>query len=430
MKVEVKIPEVGESISEATIGQWLKEDGDYVEADEVICEVESEKATVEIAAEQAGKLEILVEADETVEVGSVIAKIDADAAEEESESVLKKEQKEKQKKKESKEKEGKEPEAETEQKETESEKEVKTDQKKKLTPLAAKISEQEGIDLEGITGTGPEGRITKEDVLKRSQKTEKAADKKSAEKTETTKSAEPPKEKEQKAGEKRKRMSTFRQTIARRLLEAKHETAMLTTMNEVDLSKVKAIRAQYKDLFAEKHDVKLGFMSFFARACSVALKEFPLVNARIDGQDIVFHDHVDISIAVSTPKGLVVPVVRNIDKMSLAEIERTILDLAQRARDNKLSIDEMSGGTFSITNGGVFGSLISTPIINHPQSAILGMHTIQDRPVVRDGQIVIRPMMYVALSYDHRLIDGKESVSFLVRVKELLEDPTRILLDV
>ncbi len=205
---------------------------------------------------------------------------------------------------------------------------------------------------------------------------------------------------------------------------------MLTTMNEVDLSGVKAIRARYKDIFAEKHDVKLGFMSFFARACTIALKEFPLVNARIDGQDIVYHDHVDISIAVSTPKGLVVPVVRNIDKMTLAEIERTVLDLAQRARDNKLSIDEMSGGTFSITNGGVFGSLISTPIINHPQSAILGMHTIQDRPVVRNGEIVIRPMMYVALSYDHRLIDGKESVSFLVRVKEVLEDPTRILLDV
>lgn len=411
MKIEVKIPAIGESINEATIGRWLKEDGSFVKIDDVLCEVESEKATVEIVAEDEGILKIIVPEGETVEIGAVIAEINKDGkapaekepAEEKEESALplKKEEAE----------------------------------KSKISPLAANILKEAGIATESVRGSGAAGRITKSDALKavESVKKEEAGAKEII--PPTTKTEQPAvagtiKEAEGMRSIRRERMTTLRKTIARRMLEARQGTAMLTTINEIDMSAIMAARAKYKEKFKEKYDVSLGFMSFFVKAVSIALQEFPVINAMIDGDDIVYHDFCDIAIAVSTPKGLVVPVIRNAEKLTMAEIEKTVLELAVKARDNKLTIEEMTGGTFSITNGGVFGSLISTPLINSPQSAILGMHTIQERPVAVQGEVHIRPMMYVSLSYDHRLIDGKESVSFLVRVKEILEDPLRLLLHV
>ncbi len=406
MKLDVKIPELGESISEATIGTWLKQDGDAVEMDEIICEIESEKATVELPAENAGIISILISEGETVAIGSIIAAIEtngvtdvninyesAKAEPENSEQavngLLKEQITEK----------------------------TGTSSKTKITPVAQNILKSSGIDAENIPGTGAEGRITKQDVL--AVIDAQRSDKQQQQIIPTARRTE-----------RREKMTTLRRTISRRLLEAKNNTAMLTTINEVDMSAIKELRVRYKEPFKEKHGIGLGFMSFFAKAVSLALQEFPVINASIDKEDIVYHDFHDIGIAVSTDRGLVVPVVRDVQNLSMADIEKEIDQLASKARDNKLSIDEMTGGTFSITNGGVFGSLISTPLINIPQSAILGMHTIQDRPVVRDGEIVIRPMMYIALSYDHRLIDGKESVSFVMRLKEILEDPVRLLLDV
>ncbi len=409
MKIEVKVPAIGESITEVTMGSWLVEDGAYVEEDDVICEIESEKATVEVTAEKNGVLHQQAGEGDTLAIGAVIATIDTDASDASAASD----------------------DAQAEEKnavveETEQQNVSGTDEPK-VSPVAANILQEAGIDPKGIKGTGVGGRITKNDALKareskpadtREVKTEKSAPVGSKDSVPFNRT------------ERRERMSTLRRTIARRLLDAKHGTAMLTTFNEVDLSRVKEVRAAYKDVFKEKHGVGLGFMSFFTRAVTIALKEVPGVNAMIDGDEIVYHDYADIGIAVSTDKGLVVPIIRNAESMSLAQIEAEVVRLATRARDGKLTIDEMTGGTFTITNGGVFGSMMSTPIINAPQSAILGMHAIKDRPVVVDGAIVIRPMMYLAMSYDHRIIDGKESVTFLKTVKELLEDPIRMLLDV
>ncbi|GAB4333314.1 MAG: 2-oxoglutarate dehydrogenase complex dihydrolipoyllysine-residue succinyltransferase [Calditrichia bacterium] len=418
----ITVPQVGESISEVTIGQWLKSDGEMVKADEVICEIESEKATIEIVAPNTGRLSVKVPEGETVAVGTEIGSVDDSAAGETAEKAESEPQK-----------------APPVAEEKPPVEEKAPARQVKATPVAAKLMQEKGLSAESVSGSGPQGKITKSDVLKAAEKppapAEVAAPKAEAvsggKKQVEAKAPEAPAK--AKAGERvarRVKMSTLRKTIARRLVEAKNNTAMLTTFNEVDMGPIMEARKKYKDLFFEKHQIKLGFMSFFVKACATALLEVPEVNASIDGDEIVYHDYCDISIAVSTPQGLVVPVIFNAHQLTLAEIEKEVARLADRARNKKLTIEEMSGGTFSITNGGVFGSLLSTPIINPPQSAILGMHKIQERPMALNGEVVIRPMMYVSLSYDHRIIDGKESVTFLVRVKELLEDPLRLLLDV
>lgn len=392
MALEIKIPAVGESITEVTLTQWLKEDGDYVEMDEVICELESDKATLELTAEASGVLKISAQEDETVEIGAVVGTIDT-SAEAPKDAAPKKEEKK-------------------EEKSTAPKKESASDTNKTYatgtpSPSAQKILDEKGVSASDVKGSGKDGRITKADAL--------------AAELSVTSNEEKSRE------QRREKMTNLRKAVARRLVSVKNETAMLTTFNEVNMKPIMDIRAKYKNQFKETHGVGLGFMSFFIKAVSNALKEFPAVNAMIDGDEVVFNDYSDVSIAVSAPKGLVVPVIRNAEAMNFAEIESEVVRLAKKARDNKLSIEEMTGGTFTITNGGVFGSLLSTPIINPPQSAILGMHNIVERPMVIDGEIVARPMMYVALSYDHRIIDGRESVSFLVRVKQQLENPVQLL---
>ncbi|NGM66948.1 2-oxoglutarate dehydrogenase complex dihydrolipoyllysine-residue succinyltransferase [Sphingobacterium sp. SGR-19] len=412
MSLEIKVPAVGESITEVTLAQWLKQDGDYVEMDENIAELESDKATFELPAEKAGILKIIAQEGDTLEIGAVVCTIEdgdapaggtdkqeeAPAAKEETTAPAKEE--------------------------TESSDSYAAGT---ASPAAAKILREKGIDPSTIKGTGKDGRITKEDA-------EKAQAKPAAPKAESKPAAAPaastPVAAAGSRNERREKMTSLRKTIAKRLVSVKNETAMLTTFNEVNMQPIMDLRAKYKDAFKEKHGVGLGFMSFFTKAVTMALKEWPAVNARIEENEIVYSDFADISIAVSAPKGLVVPVIRNAESMSLYQIEKEVINLATKARDNKLTIEEMTGGTFTITNGGVFGSMMSTPIINAPQSAILGMHNIVQRPVAENGQVVIRPMMYIALSYDHRTIDGRESVSFLVRVKQLLEDPARLLLEV
>lgn len=419
----MKVPSVGESISEVILASWLKNDGDYVEMDEVIAEMESDKATFELTAEQAGILRIKAQEGDTIPIGDVVCVIeegeapagsDGDAADVADQPAGSQEAFEK------------------EEKEPVS---GKTATDKIPSPAAAKILAEKGIDPASVEGTGKDGRITKEDALKAEAPKASAGASADAGKKQASSPAQPSRVQagENKRGsreERRERMSSLRRTIARRLVEVKNDTAMLTTFNEVDMSAVMELRAKYKDKFKEKYGVGLGFMSFFSKACCQALKEFPAVNSRLDGDELVYQDYVDISIAVSTPRGLVVPVIRNAETLSLDEIESHVIDLAIKARDGKLTIEEMTGGTFTITNGGVFGSMLSTPIINAPQSAILGMHNIVERPVVVNKEIVIRPVMFVALSYDHRVIDGKESVSFLYRVKELLEDPARLLIGI
>ena len=417
--VEVKIPAVGESITEVTIASWNKKEGDAVKMDEVLCELESDKATFELPAEAAGTLHIVAQAGQTVPVGGVVATIAVGAGQA-----------------------APAPSAPAPAAQPAPASNGHSSDRNGVTPVAAAILADKGIDPKSIQGTGEGGKITKADALKagstgqgRSDGSAQAAAPAPQPAQPTPQSAAQPQTSNLKLqtdlrGERRQRMTSLRRTIARRLVAVKNETAMLTTFNEVDMKPIMDLRAKFKDKFKEKHGVGLGFMSFFAKAVCVALKEFPAVNAQIDGEEIVYHDYCDISVAVSTERGLVVPVVRNAEKMSFAEIEKEIIALATKARDNKLTIEEMTGGTFTITNGGVFGSMLSTPIINAPQVAILGMHNIVERPVVVNGEIVVRPIMYVALSYDHRIIDGKESVSFLVRVKQLLEDPTRLLLDV
>jgi len=397
MSIEIKVPPVGESITEVVLSSWKKADGDFVEMDEIIAELESDKATFELTAEKAGILKISAKEGDTLEIGATVCSIEEGAAPATKAPTA----------------------APVAEKASPTATEVKsaTYAAGAPSPAAAKILAEKGLDT--TSGTGVGGRITKEDALKAQPG---AAPKVAA----PVKAAVPAGSR----GERREKMSSLRKTVAKRLVAVKNETAMLTTFNEVDMQPIMEIRAKYKDKFKEKHGVGLGFMSFFTKAVCEALKEFPAVNARIEGEEIVFNDFADISIAVSAPKGLVVPVIRNADTLSLAQIEQAVMELAIKARENKLAIDEMTGGTFTITNGGVFGSMMSTPIINAPQSAILGMHNIVERPVAIGGQVVIRPIMYVALSYDHRIIDGRESVGFLVRVKQLLEDPARMLLEI
>jgi 2-oxoglutarate dehydrogenase E2 component (dihydrolipoamide succinyltransferase) len=397
---EMKVPAVGESITEVTISTWLKKDGDFVKLDEVIAEVESDKATFELPAEANGILRIIAQEKTTLPIGGLICKIEVT--------------------------EGGAPAA------TPAAQPANTTTPASTTsyaagtpsPAAAKILDEKGIASSQVSGTGVGGRITKEDAIKAQVSTP-------AKETKPAPALAPPVIASGGARtERREKMTSLRKTIARRLVAVKNETAMLTTFNEVDMKPVMDLRSKYKDQFKEKYGVGLGFMSFFTKAICVALKDFPAVNASIDKDEIVYHDYCDISIAVSTPRGLVVPVIRNAESLSMAQIESEVVRLATKGRDGKLSIEEMTGGTFSITNGGVFGSMLSTPIINPPQSAILGMHNIVERPIAIKGEVVVRPIMYLALSYDHRIIDGRESVSFLVRVKEMLEDPGRLILGV
>lgn len=391
---EMKVPAVGESINEVTISSWLKKDGDLVRLDEVIAEVESDKATFELPAEANGILRIVAKAKETLPIGGLICRIElADVPASPSPSS------------------GQQPTSPASTPKVESA--AATNYASgHPSPAAAKILEEKGVAASTVSGSGPGGRVTKEDAAK------------------ATPAAPAKHPSSSGRGKRSEKMTSLRKTISKRLVAVKNETAMLTTFNEVDMKPVMDLRARYKDKFKEKYGVGLGFMSFFTRAVCVALKEWPAVNAQINGDEVVYHEYCDISIAVSTPRGLVVPVIRNAEQLAFHEIEAEIARLAGRGREGKLSIDEMTGGTFSITNGGVFGSMLSTPILNPPQSAILGMHNIVERPVVKDGQIVIRPVMYLALSYDHRIVDGRESVSFLVRVKELLEDPGRLVLEI
>lgn len=415
--IDIKVPTVGESISEVTLLKWLKSDGEYVERDEVIAELESEKATFEVNAEQAGSLKISAKEGDTLKIGDVLASIDESAAKPEGKpaptnGAPKAEKSEKTTPAQEKKDEASAAKPASEAKPAQDQSTVtQVPNDIKASPIAAAIIADKKVDPKSVTPSGFYGKILKNDVLEALNHPGRTPGK-------DLFSREVKKEK----------MSQLRKTIARRLVESKNTTAMLTTFNEADMSKILEIRNKHKDKFKEIHGVGLGFMSFFAKACCFALQEWPSVNAYIDGNEIVYHDYCDISIAVSTPRGLTVPVIRNVESLGMAEIERQVMELAAKARDNKLSLEELQGGTFTITNGGVFGSLMSTPIINLPQSAILGMHKIQERPVVVNGQIVIRPMMYLALSYDHRIVDGRESVSFLVRVKELLENPEQLLI--
>ncbi|MGI8600046.1 MAG: 2-oxoglutarate dehydrogenase complex dihydrolipoyllysine-residue succinyltransferase [Chitinophagaceae bacterium] len=405
--IEIKVPTVGESINEVTLIKWLKNDGDYVERDEVIAELESEKATFEVNAEQAGVLKTVGKEGDTLNIGDVVAQIDDKAAKPEGSATSEKAEEKKEDSKVETPKAEKKPEATNG---TGKPAKEKQQSEVKATPVASAMIADKKIDPKKIQASGFNGKILKDDVLDILENPGRKPGQEAFSRTEG-----------------REKMSNLRKTVSRRLVEAKNTTAMLTTFNEVDMTKIMALRTQYKDKFKESHQVNLGFMSFFIKACCYALAEWPAVNAYIDGTDIIYHNYCDISIAVSAPKGLVVPVIRNAESLSMAEIEKKVIEVATKARENKLTLEEMQGGTFTLTNGGVFGSLLSTPIINIPQSAILGMHKIEDRPVVVDKQIVIRSMMYLALSYDHRIVDGKESVSFLVRVKELLENPELLL---
>jgi len=399
---EMIVPTVGESITEVTISSWLKADGDFVELDEIIAEIDSDKATFELPAEANGILRIVAQEDETIEIGASICKIEvmevapsapetpAPAVAEATNTIAAVES---------------------------------TYATGHASPAAAKILAEKGIDPSQVKGSGVDGRISKEDA----EKAQKAAPKAAApSKQEATTAPIIPGSR----NDRREKMSSLRKTVAKRLVSVKNETAMLTTFNEVNMKPIMDLRKKYKEKFKEKYEVGLGFMSFFTKAVSMAAQEWPSVNARIDGNEIVYNDFVDVSIAVSAPKGLVVPVIRNAESMTFEQVEREVVRLATKARNNKLTIEEMTGGTFTLTNGGIFGSMLSTPIINAPQSAILGMHNIVERPMAVNGEVQILPIMYLALSYDHRIVDGRESVSFLVRVKELLEDPTRLLLGI
>ncbi len=386
--IEIKVPTVGESISEVSLAKWLKKDGQWVERDEVLAEIESEKATFEINAEQAGLLKIIANEGDTLGIGDVVCSID-DKAERPAEL----------------------PQEAKEEKSNKAEKASETAKADvKASPVAAAIIADKKVDAKGIAASGSGGKILKQDVLDA-----------------LSNPGRKPGAELFTRNERKEKMTQLRKTVSRRLVEAKNTTAMLTTFNEVDMSAIMEIRTKHKDKFKEFHGVGLGFMSFFTKACAYALQEWPAVNAYISNDEIIYHDYCDISIAVSAPKGLVVPVIRNAESLSMAQVEKKVVELATKARDNKLTLEEMQGGTFTITNGGVFGSLMSTPIINIPQSAILGMHKIEERAMVVNGQIVAKPMMYLALSYDHRIIDGRESVGFLVRVKELLENPALLL---
>lgn len=396
--IEMRVPEVGESITEVTLASWTKEEGEFVELDEIIAEIESEKATFELPAEGNGILKQVAKEDQVLQIGDLICTIEESSTPKSNEPKL-----------------DPTPSVASETREEGGY------AKGHASPAAAKMLDEKGISPKSVVGTGVGGRITKEDAQNASLEQKPAA-----------KPVEKAEEPAVTGGrnETRKKMSSLRKTVSRRLVAVKNETAMLTTFNEVNMKPIMDLRTRYKEQFKEKHDIGLGFMSFFIKAATVALQEWPSVNAMIDGDEMIYHDFCDVSIAVSAPKGLVVPVIRNAEGLDFPGIEKEVKRLALKARDNKLTIPEMTGGTFTITNGGVFGSMMSTPIINAPQSAILGMHNIVERAVVENGEVVVRPMMYLALSYDHRIIDGRESVSFLVRLKELLEDPSRLLLNV
>lgn len=391
--IEMKVPSPGESITEVQIAKWTKKDGDYVEKDEEICEIDSDKATLTLSAEASGTLKLLAKDGDTIAVGSVVCTIDTDGK---GESTAAKPAA-------APAKEVKAPVA----AETKAPAKEKSYTEGVPSVAAEKMMREQGLSAADLTATGKGGRITKADVLNpvASQGSARTGER----------------------NQRREKMTMLRKKVAERLVSVKQETAMLTTFNEVDMSAIMNIRKQYKDIFKEKHGVGLGFMSFFTKAVCEALLAFPTVNGQIDGNELVYHDYCDIGIAVSAPKGLMVPIIRNAESKTLAQIETSVTELATRARDGKITLEEMTGGTFTITNGGVFGSMLSTPIINPPQSAILGMHNIVERPVAVNGKVEIRPIMYVALSYDHRIIDGRESVGFLVKVKQMLEDPARML---
>ena len=402
---EMVVPTVGESITEVTLANWIKKDGDQVTLDEIIADVDSDKATFELPAEATGILRHVAKEGDVLEIGGLICRIEVGGTAPAAASTPA-------------------PAAPVTAPTTITENYATGH----ASPAASKILAEKGIDSATLAGTGKDGRVTKEDAMTASAPVASQAP---ATTPSPAVSAAPVVNLVSGArAVRREKMSSLRKTVSRRLVAVKNETAMLTTFNEVNMKPIMDLRSKFKDQFKEKHGVGLGFMSFFTKAVCVALKEWPAVNAQIDGNEMVFHDFCDISVAVSAPKGLVVPVIRNAENLSFDQIEKEIVRLAGKARDNKLSIEEMTGGTFTITNGGVFGSMMSTPIINAPQSAILGMHNIVERPIAENGQVVIRPMMYLALSYDHRIIDGRESVSFLVRVKQLLEDPTRLMFGV
>ena len=434
MATDVQVPVLGESITEGTLAQWLKKPGEAVAADEPIASLETDKVSVEVPSPVAGVLtEQLVQEGDNVAVGAVIARIDESATASAAapaeaaaaattnpagpaETPLPREDEHA-------------PLADAEH----------DDHITTLSPAVRRAVLEYHVDPSKIRGTGKDGRLTKDDVIAAAEGRAAPAPQAKAPEEPVVTPAKAGAQPEERLGsrlrgnderrEERVKMTRLRQTVARRLKEAQNTAAMLTTFNDVDMSAVIEARTRYKDLFEKKHGIRLGFMAFFVKACALAAKDIPAVNASIEGDEIVYHDYLDVSIAVSAPKGLVVPVVRDADRMTFAEIEKTIADYGKRAKDGTLTVDDMTGGTFTISNGGVFGSLLSTPIINPPQSAVLGMHRIEERPVVVDGQIVARPMMYLALSYDHRLIDGREAVTFLVRVKEAIEDPTRLLID-
>ena len=417
---DIIVPSLGESVTEATIGSWLKQQGDQVAQDEPLVELETDKATMEVNAPNAGVLKtILAGEGDTVEIGALLGRLEVGAASEKTESS-------KQKAAQSDEK--------VDKSDNENEGEKESGEDHKLSPAVQKMVSDNNLDPDLIKGTGKDGRLTKEDVqsyMSQSQDQKTDSAKKESQPSEPAEKSSKAPAKDKGEREERVKMTKLRQSIAKRLKEAQNTAAMLTTFNEVDMTAIMDLRNDYKESFEKKHGVKLGFMSFFVKAAVNALKDFPQVNAEIDGDEIVYKNYYDISVAVSTPQGLIVPVVRDCDEKSMARIEKDIMDVGGRARDGKVSIDEMMGGTFTITNGGIFGSLLSTPIINPPQTAILGMHKIQQRPMVMDdGSIQARPMMYLAMSYDHRLIDGKEAVSFLVAVKNAIEDPQRLILDI
>jgi 2-oxoglutarate dehydrogenase E2 component (dihydrolipoamide succinyltransferase) len=433
MATDVEVPALGESITEGTLAQWLKKPGEAVAADEPIASLETDKVSVEVPSPVAGVLtEQLVEEGDNVAVGAVIARVEekatagataaaapALAAAEATTNPAGA---------------GETPALRGDATAPVAESELEGDHVTTLSPAVRRAVLEYHVDPTKIRGTGKDGRLTKDDVIAaaEAQKTEAPQAKAPATPAPAAPSPAPQTKAPSAPGERKEervKMTRLRQTVARRLKEAQNTAAMLTTFNDVDMSAVIDARTRYKDLFEKKHGIRLGFMGFFVKACALAAKDIPAVNASIEGDEIVYHDYLDVSVAVSAPKGLVVPVVRNADRLSFAEIEKTIADYGKRAKEGTLSIEEMQGGTFTISNGGVFGSLLSTPIINPPQSAVLGMHRIEERPVAVKGQVVIRPMMYLALSYDHRLIDGREAVTFLVRVKEAIEDPTRLLID-
>jgi 2-oxoglutarate dehydrogenase E2 component (dihydrolipoamide succinyltransferase) len=424
MATDVLVPTLGESITEATLGQWLKQPGDAVAADEPIASLETDKVAVEVPSPVAGTMgEHVVGEGDTVEVGALIARIEAGGAAAagsvRAENVNPAGP-------------GETPSLKSEPTAPHADAEGESESALTLSPSVRRVVLEHGLDPSKIKGTGKDGRLTKDDVLAAAQ----SGNAKAAPEPQQTQAAAPapspspaPASSGGERREERVRMTRLRQTVARRLKEAQNTAALLTTFNDVDMTAVIEARGRYKDLFEKKHGIRLGFMGFFVKAAALAAKDVPAVNASIEGDEIVYRDYLDVSVAVSAPNGLVVPVIRSADRMSFAEIEKTIADFGKRAKDGTLTMEDMKGGTFTISNGGVFGSLLSTPIINPPQSAVLGMHRIEERPVVKNGQIVARPMMYLALSYDHRLIDGREAVTFLVRMKEAIEDPTRLLID-